>query len=96
MRFLKIVKNTIVVKSRLKDHRTDLLYPKRLYINPRFTCFFKNSHLIPKYEIFLYSFQLYQELNVQLPVETLENSRNHATERRTEESSPKGAGKYER
>lgn len=93
MRFLKTVKNMIVVKSTLKGHRTDLLYPKKLHINLRF---FKNSHLIPTYEIFLYFLQLRQELNVQLPVGTLENSGNHATKRRTEENSPKGARKYER
>lgn len=94
MRFLNLltVKNMIVVKSMLKDHRTDL-YPKKLHINLRF---FKNSHLIPTYEIFLYFLQLRQELNVQLPVGTLENSGNHATKRRTEENSPKGVGKYER
>lgn len=96
MRFLKIVKNMIVMKSTLKDHRTDLLYPKKLYINLRFACFFKNSYLIPKYEIFLYFLQLCQELDVQLPVGTLENSGNRATKRRTEKNSPKGAGKYER
>lgn len=96
MRFLKTIKNMIVVKNTLEDHRTDLLYPKKLHINLRFTCFFKNSHLIPTYEIVPYFLQLCQELNVQLPVGTLENSGDHATKRKTEENSPKGAGKYER